>query len=272
MKVKRILMGLALGAGLLSLAGKASADPIPSGWSCAGNCGSGGADGVVTLSPTGNSSFQWVSTVNGPDGTGALPTGALGQETNGSILSSPVFTATAGQALNFYFNFVTSDGANSTTNFADYAWVELFNSSNSPVALLFTARTAPSGSIVPGFGLPAPLATLSPASVPIIGGGPQWSPLGTDSGRCFGPGCGYTGWINSNYVIPTAGDYHVSFGVVNWIDDLFNSGLAIDGLTVGGVPVGPGGNEPPPTGTPEPGTLLLLAAAAPAVALLKKKA
>jgi len=270
-----VIFALVLGVGLLGFAGNATADGIPAGWSCTGGCGSSGADGNVTLSPTGNSSFQWVSTNGGPNGGGVLPTGGLGLEMNGSVLNSPVFTATAGQALNFYFNYVTSDGANSTTNFADYAWVELYNSSNNPVALLFTARTAPSGSIVPGFGLPAPLATLTPASVPIISNapnGPNWSPLGSDSGRCFGPGCGYTGWVNSNYIIPTAGDYHVSFGTVNWIDDLFNSGLAIDGLSVGGVPVGPGPNEPPPTGTPEPGTLMLLGVAVPTLLLLRRKA
>ena len=264
MKAKSLLIGVLLGAGLLASAGNAAADGIPSGWSCTGTCGSSGADGVVTLSPTGNSSFEWVSTVNGPLGTGAaLPTGALGSEKNGAILSSPVFTATAGQALNFYFNFVTSDGA----GFADYAWVELFDSSNSPVALLFTARTAPNGSIVPGAGLPAPLATLNPGSVPIIGGAPAWSPLGSSSNSCFAAGCGYTGWINSNYIIANAGDYHVGFGVVNWLDTAFDSGLAIDGLSVGGVPVGP-----PPTTTPEPGTLLLLGVALPVLIVMKRMA
>jgi hypothetical protein len=269
---KLLLMAVVLGAGLLSVAGDAAADAIPSGWTCTGSCGSSGVDGVVTLSPAGNSSFEWVSTNSGSDGVGALPTGGLGMETNGSVLNSPVFKATAGQALNFYFNYVTSDGANALGNFADYAWVELSNSSNSPVALLFTARTAPSGSIVPGVGLPAPLATLKPASVPIIPGGPNWSPLGDSSGQCFAAGCGFTGWINSDFVIQATGDYHVSFGTVNWIDTAFDSGLAIDGLSVGGVPVGPGGGEPPPTSTPEPGTLLLLGAAVPVLIVLKRMA
>src|SRR3977135_3866264 len=89
------------------------------------------------------------------DGVGVLPTGALGMETNGSTLATSVFSASAGTALSFYFNYVTSDGA----GFSDYAWAELFNSSKTPVALLFTARTEPSGSIVPGTGLPNPLAT-----------------------------------------------------------------------------------------------------------------
>ena len=229
-----------------ALSGSALADPIPSGWTCSGNCGSLGANGVVTLSPTGNSSYQYVTTFNGINGVGALPSGALGGETNGSTLSTTVFSATAGTALNFYFNYVTSDGA----GFADYAWAELYNSANTPVSLLFTARTLPSGSIVPGFGMPAPNATLTPTNVPIIGGGPEWSPLGGSTGSCFAAGCGYTGWINSNYTIATAGDYYLKVGTVNWDDTAFDSGLALDGVTVGGVPITPS--------VPEPSTLVLL--------------
>src|SRR5438874_798040 len=123
------------------LTSSASADAIPSGWTCSGSCGSLGADGVVTLSPTGNSSYQ----------------------------------------------YITTDGA----GFADYAWAELYSSTNNPVALLFTARTEQTGSIVPGTGLPSPTATLNPTSVPIIPGGPVWSPLGASSGQCFDVGCGY---------------------------------------------------------------------------------
>jgi hypothetical protein len=247
------LIVLVLTMGLLScLAETAAADGIPSGWTCSGNCGSSGADGVVTLSPTGNGSYQWASTNNGIGGVGVLPTGAIGTETNGSTLATSVFSASAGTPLSFYFNYVTSDGA----GFSDYAWAELFNSSKTPVALLFTARTEPTGSIVPGTGLPNPLATLHPGSVPIIGGGPSWSPLGPSSGTCFDAGCGYTGWVNSSYVIPNAGNYYLEIGVTNWDDTLFDSGLAVDGVTIGGVPITPSG--PPPTTTPEPGTLALV--------------
>jgi hypothetical protein len=164
---------------VLGVTRSASADPVPVGWTCNGTCGSLGANGVVSLSPTGNSSYQHVSTA-GSVTTAPLPTGSLGGETNGSSLATTVFSATAGTALNFYFNYVTSDG----TGFADYAWAELFNSANNPVSLLFTARTVPGGSIIPGTGMPAPAATLTPASVPIIAGGPAWSPLGDSSGTC----------------------------------------------------------------------------------------
>ena len=269
MKLRPIVIVLTMGL-LGCLAGTAAADPIPGGWTCSGNCGSSGADGVVTLSPTGNSSYQWVSTYTGLDGVGVLPTGALGMETNGSTLATSVFSASAGTALSFYFNYVTSDGS---STFSDYAWAELFNSSKTPVALLFTARTEPSGSIVPGTGLPNPLATLNPGSVPIIGGGPAWSPLGPSSGTCFDAGCGYTGWVNSSYVIPTAGDYYLEIGAVNWQDKAFDSGLALDGVTVGGVPITPppGGGGPPPVSTAEPGTLALLSVGLLALVARKRK-
>jgi len=189
--------------------------PTPSGWTCAGNCGTDGADGSITLSPAGNAVYEWVSTNGGTLGVGALPTGGLGGETDGSTLATPVFAATAGSPLVFYFNYVTSDGA----GFADYGWAELFSATNTPVALLFTARTTPSGSVVPGTGMPSPLATLTPASVPIIGGAPTWAPLGGFSGSCFSGGCGYTGWIKSSYTIPTAGNYYLEIGATNWSDE-----------------------------------------------------
>lgn len=241
---------------MLAATGVSWADAVPSGWTCVGTCGSLGANGVVTLSPTGNSSYQYVSTSNAPSGVGALPTGALGSETNGSTLATTVFSATAGTALNFYFNYVTSDGA----GYADYAWAELFTGAGTPAALLFTARTETSGSIVPGTGLPSPSATLTPSSVPIIPGGPDWSPLGGSSGSCYlgtGNGCGYTGWVLSNYTIPTTGNYYLEVGVVNWSDQNYDSGLALDGVTVGGVPITPG----QPGNTPEPSSLILLGSA-----------
>ena len=160
----RRLMFLGVGVCLMvwGLTGTASADPIPSGWTCSGNCGSLGADGVVSLSPIGSGTYQYVTTDQGTSGVGALPTGALGGETNGSTLATTMFAAGAGDALNFYFNYVTSDGA----GFADYAWAALFNSSNTLVDILFTARTLPSGDIVPGSGMPAPAATLPPPQCP----------------------------------------------------------------------------------------------------------
>lgn len=233
----------------LALPALALADPIPSGWTCTGNCGTSGANGAVPLSPAGNSSYEWVSTDGGILGVGALPSGALGSETNGSTLASPTFTASAGDPLNFYFDYVTSDGS----FYADYAWAALFNSSNSLVAILFTARTVPSpGNIVPGTGMPSPTATLNPSSVPIQTG-TTWSPLGSSSGSCYDTGCGNSGWVDTSYTIGSAGSYYVEIGTVNWLDEAFQSGLAMDGLTVAGEPVGGGGGT-----VPEPGSLVLL--------------
>lgn len=43
----------------------------------------------------------------------------------------------------------------------------------------------------------------------------------------------------------------MEFGATNWVDEAFDTGLAIDGVTVGGQPINP------PGPTPEPSTLVL---------------
>ena len=67
--LRRIVYGVSAVLLLLlmaSLASPAFAD------TCVGNCGTLGANGVVPLSPTGNSSYQFVSTNLGLNGVGAL--------------------------------------------------------------------------------------------------------------------------------------------------------------------------------------------------------
>ena len=245
---KKYRLGLStmVAAASLFMAGAATASAfdggIPAGWAGVGNYGVLGADGVVTVSPEGGN-YGWVASNTGITGLGLSIGG-----TDGTRLRSNVFSAAAGDNLEFYFNYVTSDGA----GFADYAWSRLLDSSLNEVAVLFTARTTPAGNSVPGFGMPAISATMLPAFVSIIPGGPSWTPLGTYSGQCFNiEGCGYSGWVESDYTILNAGNYILEFGVVDWSDQIYDSGLAFDGITVAGVPIDDGT-------VPEPGSLALL--------------
>lgn len=253
-------LALPLVAASFFVAGQASATAfdsgIPAGWTGTGSYGTLGANGVVTTSSEGGS-YGWVSTVGGITGQG-LGLGA--GETNGSVLRSGAFTAAAGDKLDFFFNFVTSDGA----GFADYAWARLLDSALNPVALLFTARTTPSGNSVPGFGMPAIAATITPSLVTIAAGAPTWAPLGDHSGTCYNTGCGYSGWVESEYLIADAGNYILEFGVVNWLDTDYDTGLAFDGITVGGKPIDP-------EEVPEPASLALLGLGLAGLGLFRRR-
>lgn len=215
---------------------------IPAGWTGVGTYGAMGANGVVSLAPGGGSQYGYVSTVNGS--TGVSPFNLSGNQ-NGSYLRSNVFSAGAGDALNFNFNYVTSDGA----GFADYAWARLLNADMSEAALLFTARTTTSGNTVPGFSLPNTQATVTASA--ITGGAPVWSALGASSNTCYNSGCGFTGWVSSTYNIANTGNYVLEFGVINWNDNGWDSGLAFDGITVAGTPI---------SAVPEPESLALMLA------------
>ncbi|OOC09330.1 PEP-CTERM domain protein [Thioalkalivibrio halophilus] len=235
--------------GALGLASTAMASPIDiSGWDCNGNCGTSAADGDITLSPFGNSEYGWISTNDGNDIDGL----DVGDETTGSTITSPEFSADEGDELNFYFNYVSSDGG----GFTDYAWAQILPDSAAPIQL-FTARTTPDGDTVPGFGLPEPDAdvTLDPEETPVIPGAPEWSPLGANSGSCWDDGCGYTDWIQASYLFEDTGTYSLEFGVVNWQDTAFQSGLAFDGATIAGTAIG---DDPAPTPVPVPASLALM--------------
>lgn len=247
----QVLGSIAAAATALTIsAGAACAAPLPAGWTTNGVAGSNtAADGVVTLAP-GFSSYQWLTTAGSPLGGGTLPLGATGQETNGTIVRTPTFTVVAGDKLNFYFNYITSDGA----QFTEYAWAGLFTGSSTFDSYLFTARTTPTGNTVPGFGLPGLGAgvTLTPASTAIIPGGPAFSPLGGYSGACFagtGQGCGYTGWIEMDYTFVTDGTFSLQFGVTNALDGIYDSAFAVAGVTINDVPIN--------NNVPEPGSLAL---------------
>lgn len=230
------------------------------GWTCIGTCGIDGPDGDVPASPNGPFSpfYGYVSTAGGPLMQGlSIPgperDGAF--EYNGSTLTSPVFFANAGYSLNLNFNYITSDN----DDWPDYAWAKLVNASDHSVAaVLFTARTTPSGNTAPGFSMPAINATLNPSSVTITPGSngvTTWSPLGTSSGSCFlmglYPGCGTTGWISSNYHITTPGDYILEAGVVNWGNGGYDSGLAFS--------------------VPEPASLILVSIGLSVISLVRSR-
>jgi hypothetical protein len=209
-----------------------------------GSAGTLGANGVVTAPPSGASTYGWVSTWGGVANVGLSyididqPSQGGIQYFNGSLLRSDVFSATAGAMLHFDFNYVTSDGA----DIHDYAWARLLDTSNNEMALLFTARNNESGSYIPGASMPPPAATLTPSAMPIIGGAPAWAPLGDpllggSSGKCFREGCGYTGWGQANYSVLASGSYVLEFGVTNWNDFDWQSGLAFSNVTIAGNPI-----------------------------------
>lgn len=218
---------------LLSIAPVARAITIE-GWTCEGSCGTLGANGSVTASPAGPQ-YGYITTsgsasVAPPSITALTGSGA----TSGSRITSPPFTAAAGQTLSFFYNYITSDGA----GFSDFAWASLIDQNGAEVAVLFTARTTTAGNTVPGFNMPAALATLTPVNAPVIPGAPNWSPLADSNNRCFGPGCGFTGWVSATYTVPSQGTYRLQFGVTNWSDTVLQSGLAFDGALIAGLPIG----------------------------------
>ncbi len=208
-----------------------------------------GANGDVTASPDGGN-YRYITTNGGIGGVGQIA-GYAG--TNGSLYVTDSFTAAAGDKLDFYFNYITSDGS----GFSDYAWVALRPTDGGNDIILFTARTTPTGNTVPGFDLPGidPGVDLIPDTTAIMHGETNWAGLGSDSGECFdgvGQGCGQTGWIQSLYTIQAEGIYSLVFGVTNFSDTSYHSGLAWDGVTVGGVII-----DPDPVDVPEPAALAL---------------
>ncbi len=239
---------------VITAAPSARATPIPiPGDACTGVCGMDSANGDVT-NPPGFSSYFFVTTARAPSGGGTLPAvfGSPGAtSTNGSTSTTPSFSATAGELIDFEFNYVTSDGS---SNFPDYAWAALMSTDGGSNYLIFSAQTQPTGNTVPGFTMPplASGASLIPPTAPITAGsgttcgtlqcnnppgGPVWSELGGDSGLCFARGCGLTGWIESNFTGEAADNYVLEFGVSNANDTAYGSGLAFAGAEVGGVPI-----------------------------------
>ncbi|WP_083251384.1 NF038132 family protein [Acidihalobacter yilgarnensis] len=233
------------------------------GWTTVGNSGTSTSnDGVVAI-PSGQSSVNWISTNGGVNGNN----GGYGGTDGSTVTSNPFAVSTGGTALTFQFDFITSDG---TSSFPDYAWANLYAVGGSnPVATLFTATTNPSGSAVPGTGagLPSISATINPANVVINSGAGStvWSPLGTNSGQCwggYGNGCGNTGWVSASYNIAIPGSYVLTFGVANASDNLYDSGLAFSGAAVGGTSI---------NNVPEPSDFALFGLSLVGMAFLRRR-
>ncbi len=199
----------------------------PSGWTLQGV--GGGVDGTVApfISGSGLSTNCVIVTDTGP-GVGALPTGfvpttnAITGTLNGSRMTSPVFTANAGDKLDFFFMFATNDGDDSDI-FSDYARASLIDPSTSLTVFdLFTARTGSNSQVVPGFGLPSflPGLVLTPGVSTLQGdqfvltdfGGTQYGPNRFNGG----PG-GSSEWEHAVFTFDasTAGSYQLEMTVAN---------------------------------------------------------
>lgn len=248
-------------------------------WACFGVCGASPADGDVGLSPLANPAYGYVSTA-GSDATGVSPLalsesgggGSTFTQTNGSRYTSAAFSASAGDTLSAWFNYVSTDGK----GFDDYAWARLVNAADhSLVAWLFTARSTNSNkqSIVPG-----DLEVGFDADAVIVNHGDfefntrnlrtpmavNWSLLGDSNGSCWrdtAEGCGFSGWLNSRITLSRAGSYQLEVGVVNFGDQAYDSGLAFDlaGLQAPAAPV------------PEASTLPMLLAGLGVMAFLSRR-
>ena len=234
-------------AGAVAVSASASAQAfnggIPVGYVCNGVCGTSGTpNGSIGAVPSASSLVGYVTTAGSINS--ANPMSAYVTGTNGSQLTSASFTGTASQSLSFFFNYISSDGG----GYTDFTYVLLNGTSGSTT--LFTARTNPSGDIVPGFGMPGTAAgvTLTPSSTPVLPG-TSFSGLGSSSGQCWDTGCGNSGWIQATYVLPTTDTYTLTFGVNNFDDTSYDSALLFD------YALGEGGT---PTVAPEPASLLLV--------------
>ena len=156
---------------------------------CVGSCGTLGANGDVTA-PPGSSTYGWISTYGGVSGAGEIA-GVGG--TNGSSFTTSTFNATSGQTLQYYFNYVSSDGQNQGGFiYEDYTSVQLLNTATNTSTMLFNARSEPTGLTVPGQNLPPidPGVALTPSnSVMNTGTGT----LGSQSDTIYDSGLAYSG-------------------------------------------------------------------------------
>jgi len=281
---------------IASLSGQGWALPIqegggntPSGWTLLPGSLGGGVKAVAApfISPSGDPVDVYLVTDSGGGFPGLIPTGLQASaipgapnipgSTNGSAMISPLFTATAGQRINFDFAFITNDG---TDTFSDWgaAYLLPVDANGAPTGSaplnLFTARTGGSGSAVPGFGFngfPAGLV-LTPVSAnmqgdvfflnPLTSGtsaldpnATQFGPNGYPQDPTSQPGNalgGSTNWVNADFTFDpsTIGTYELVLAVANVGDEIYSSGMLFAGGSVKG-------DDPNLPSIPEPGTMLL---------------
>lgn len=266
----------------------------PSGWALFGVGGGVAANANPFISPGGfatdcyivtdtsvGDTSQWPGTITTGYYFAGIPgipniTDTTPGTTNGSAMVSPIFTASAGQFLNFQFAFITNDG---TTTFSDWAaaFLQPVDALGNPTGAslnLFTARTSDNNQVIPGFGFPLVLSglTLTPSTAFLQGdtfclnGATGGTSCSDANATQFGPtrypfdltnpGApgGSTPWIDAIFSFDalTAGNYELVMAVGNVGDEIYSSGLLFAGQSI------TGGN--PVEDVSEPGTFALLAA------------
>jgi PEP-CTERM motif len=208
------------------------------------SCGVAGANGVVTTSGlAGSNQYGWISTRGGTTDNSVqlpgvtIPPGRFGSASpvNGTAWTFNFF-ANAGDVLSFRFNYITSDGF----GYEDYGYAKFDEE------LLFTARSSPAAYAVPGAGMPVQGLYSGAPTGPIDANKTTWAGLGQWSNSCWDAGCGFTGWLSTQYTITTTGTHALKFGVVNLNDQLWDTGLAFDfNLAVTGYQAPPTPFDPP---------------------------
>ncbi len=237
---------------------------IPGSWTVQGIVGTQGA--VTDVSPTQGNDFAYIDNggssnytrINNAAPVSTTFTNVSGATVGSTLLSSP-FNVPSGDSLSMDLNYLSSDGEPSSGGlFADFAYVQLLNSSNNNVvATLYNASSANNSSpqVVPDnnslVGLPPITAgvSLSPGTANMDGnttGAVNGIIYGPNSSDAYGEYIGSSGWITSTYM-PSAGSYQLFFVASNEADSGVPSALLVDNIRLNG-----------PVNVPEPGTLTML--------------